>query len=335
MKNSSEKKKDLKKDLENEESSFQKKISSDGKTSDNKKGTLTGVTKIVDEDDTLVMRMESNKDFPASLLLLNGPENLIGFSWTLRNMLTSVGRSQRLNDISISHKSLSKTHFQIINEEGSFSIVDLKSTNKTYVNDKEIEPYQKIPLKNNSYIRASHVVFKFLDKGNIEAFSSKQILNTAQTDSLTGASNRHLLKTAGPEYFLSNEKVSLIVFDIDDFKSINDNFGHIAGDHVLKNISKCVMEIIRTGDLFIRYGGDEFCLFTPNSLPIAENIAHRMREKIQKNDFLFDNQKIPVDISIGVAEKEPSDTMWEDIYKRADKKSYEQKKKKKAEKAGK
>ena len=282
-----------------------------------------------ENEDTLVLQEESAKKTPASLVLLNGPKDMIGYSWPLLTNVTSVGRSRRLNNIPISHESLSKTHFQIIKEKGQFYLVDLKSTNKTYINDNLAKPYKKITLENNMYIRASNLIFKFLDKGSLEFFSSTQMLNKAQTDSLTGAGNRQLLKTKGPEYFFSNQNLSLIVFDIDNFKSINDNFGHTAGDHVLKTLSKHVLETIREGDLFIRYGGDEFCIFTPNPLSIAENIAKRIKEKIQTNRFSFKDQQIPLDISIGIAEKTPSDKSWNNIYQRADEQSYAQKNKKK------
>ena len=290
----------------------------------------TGITKIVSEEDTLVVKAKSQRKNPAVLLLLNGPAHLVGFSWPLKNLVTNVGRSQRLNDINIPHNSLSKSHFQIIREKGKFYIVDLKSTNKTYINDREIEPYQKIALQNNAYIQASSLSFKFLDKGNIESFASKQVSIKAHTDSLTKAGNRHLLKTNGPRYFSENSTLSLIVFDIDDFKIINDNFGHSAGDYVLKILSKYVRKIIREEDMFIRYGGDEFCLFSPHPLSVAENIASRIKNKLKKNKFIFKEQPISVDISIGLAEKSLADKKWEDIYHRADQQSYENKKKKKA-----
>ena len=289
----------------------------------------TRIVEIDDNEDTVGMQEELAKEAPASLLLLNGPKDLVGHSWPLVNPITSIGRSQRLNDISISHNSLSKTHFQILIEKGKLYIVDLRSTNKTYINDILAEPYQKIALKNNAYIRASSLIFKFLDKGSIEFFSSMQILSKAQTDSLTGAGNRQLLKIKGSEYFFSKKTLSLIVFDIDNFKVINDSFGHMAGDYILRTLSIYVLDIIRDGDMFIRYGGDEFCIFTPNPLSIANNIADRIKQKIQTNIFVFRNQNIPLSISIGIAEKSPEDKAWEDIYHRADELSYKQKKRKK------
>ena len=290
-------------------------------------------TRVMEEEDTLVLENKKRREYPAVLVMLSGPKDLIGMSWTLNKPIVGVGRSTRLNEISIPYESLSKSHFQILKEGKSFYVLDLKSTNKTYLDDSLIEPYTKTPLKNNSYIKASSLIFKFLDRGNIEAFSSQEILSKAQTDSLTGIGNRQLLKVKGPEYFL-NKKVSLsvIVFDVDDFKSINDSWGHLAGDYVLKSLSKCVLKLIREGDLFIRYGGDEFCLLTPNSFSSALRIADRIQQEVLAHSFNFKSQKISVDVSIGLAERLELDRSWEDIYHRADKMSYERKRKKKSKK---
>ena len=273
------------------------KDSDDSPQKDNKDTTkeitsYTDNTKIVqDEEDTLVMQQKSVKQVPASLLLLNGPKDLIGQSWPLLKPVTTVGRSHRENDIPIRYKSLSRIHFQILKEKQNFYIVDLKSTNKTYLNDKVINSRQKRLLQNNSYIRASHLIFKFLDQGSVDLFSSLQMLNKTQTDPLTGAGNRQLLKIRGNEYFYSGQKLSLIVFDIDNFKTINDGFGHLAGDQVLKTLSKYVLETIRKGDMFIRYGGDEFCIFTPHSFLLLKVLRIEFNKKFEPT-ILYLREKI-------------------------------------------
>ena len=290
-------------------------------------------TRVMEEEDTFVLENQKRKKQPATLVMLSGPKDLIGMSWALNKEVMGVGRSNRLNNISIPYDSLSKCHFQILKKGGDFYILDLKSTNKTYVDDTEIEPYKKIPLKNNSYIKASSLIFKFLDKGNIEAFSSQQVLSKAQTDPLTGIGNRYLLEIKSAEYFLDQKKdFSLIVFDLDNFKTINDTWGHLAGDYVLKSLSQCVSKLTRKGDFFIRYGGDEFCLLTPNSFSSATSIAQRIKKEVSAYSFVFKSQKLPVGISIGLSERLKTDRSWEDIYHRADKMSYERKKKKKEKK---
>ena len=287
-------------------------------------------TRVMEEEDTLVLENQKRKKYPAALVMLSGPKDLIGMSWTLNKEVMGVGRSSRLNNISIPYDSLSKCHFQILKEGDKFYVLDLKSTNKTYLDDDMIEPYKKMPLKNNSYVKASSLIFKFLDKGNIEAFSSQQVLSKAQTDPLTGIGNRYLLELKSAEYFLNRGKdFSLIVFDLDNFKSINDTWGHLAGDYVLKSLAQCVLKLTRKGDIFIRYGGDEFCILTPNPFSSAVSIAQRIKSEVSAYPFVFKSEKLPVGLSIGLAERLETDRSYEDVYHRADKMSYERKKAKK------
>ena len=302
----------------------------DGKQDENGQHTyLTeDMTSIIEKQTSAT---QTHNTIPTSLLLLKGLDDLVGVSWSLEQPLTSVGRSFRLNDITISHTNLSKVHLQILKEKEQFYLVDLKSTNKTYLNEQEIEPYKKYLLKDNDYVRASSVVFKFLAEGNIEGVSSKQILNKASTDSLTGVGNRELLKIKGKDYF-NSEILSLIVFDVDDFKAINDGLGHSAGDYVLRMVAKSILEVTRDNDLVIRYGGDEFCILSPEPVNKSHKIAERIRYKIENMNLYFDNQNIHTRISIGVAGKIKSDKSWEDIYHRADKLSYKEKNQKKLKK---
>ena len=183
----------------------------------------------ISEGDTLNMKLSEEANCPASLILLVGPKELVGFSWTLMKPITTIGRSHRSSDVSIKNDHLSKSHFQISKKGKGFSIRDLNSTNKTYLNEEALDPYEEKLLTNNAHVRAGHIIFKFLEEGNIENFSSRQMLDKAQKDSLTGAGNRQHLKVRGVEYFKTSSELSLVVFDIDKFKYINDNYGHLAG----------------------------------------------------------------------------------------------------------
>ena len=279
------------------------------------------------EEKTSIIQSKSSHHAPTSLLLLKGPDDLVGVSWILDQSLTSVGRSFSVNDITVPHPNLSKKHFQILKEREEFYVIDLKSTNGTTLNDEGLAPYQKVKLKDNDYIRGSSVVFKFLAEGNIEGVSSRKILNKASTDGLTGIGNRQLLNIKGRDYF-HFDTLSMIVFDVDKFKAINDSLGHSAGDYVLRMIVKNILEVIRDKDLFIRYGGDEFCILSPEPLAQVYKIAERIRYKVENMNLVFDNKAIKTELSIGVAEKIKEDRGWEDIYHRADKLSYEEKNRK-------
>lgn len=294
---------------------------------DKQESTYTEATRVASEENTLRIKVQANgESIQASLLLLSGPQSLVGFSWSLLQDVTTVGRSTRLADISIPNDSLSKSHFQIANKNGNFYVMDLKSTNKTQKNKDDLEPYKEYLLKDNDRVWAAHIVFKFLDKGNVENISSRDIFNKMQTDPLTGANNRQSLEFKAKEFFVKYKEASIIVFDVDKFKIINDSYGHLAGDYVLKTISQLVKEIIREEDIFFRYGGDEFCIFTPYPIKVASSIAKRITQKIEHHDFTFEDKKIEVSLSIGVSQKQQEDKEWKSIYQRADERCYEEKK---------
>ena len=116
------------------------------------------------------------------------------------------------------------------------------------------------------------------------------------------------------------------MFDIDHFKKVNDGYGHLAGDYVLKHLASTVKGKIRREDCFARYGGEEFAIVLPEidgagSAPFAEKI----RQIVEKTEFKFENTRIPVTISMGVAtiESDPIETAA--LIKRADERLYEAK----------
>lgn len=127
------------------------------------------------------------------------------------------------------------------------------------------------------------------------------------TDPLTSLYNRRFLnEVIHKELELCKRyqrRLSLAIIDIDDFKKINDTYGHVAGDVVLKEIAKTMLKNIRDSDVVSRYGGEEFVILMPEiDRNIAANAANRLREKISmQNILLFDGSSISVTVSIGIA----------------------------------
>ena len=313
----------------NEQEDFQDQTESSYHTQTDmtKNKTLTKTVFVdINESDTVKIQLNKVNEISASLMLLMGSEELIGMSWNLCKSITTVGRSARLSDIYIQHPSISKSHFQIIKEDDKLYIIDLKSTNKTYLNEEELIPYKKMLVKNNDQIRSGSVIFKFLEAGQLESLSMAHMRDKAQTDFLTGLANRHALKVQGKEKFMTSRTFCLILFDVDCFKDINDTYGHLAGDFVLKEMSQLILQLVRDGDIVFRYGGDEFCVFSESPPSVAQTIAERIRYEVEKHEFLFENTKIPVTVSIGYSSRVLKDKKWEDVYKRADKAFYKAKK---------
>ena len=277
------------------------------------------------EDKTMQIQLDQARQTPAALTVLAGPDDFLGISWSLDRVITTVGRSPSVSDIFISHLSLSRSHFQLLQKGEEVCVMDLKSTNGTFVGDQRLEPHKKIPLKNHAQIRAGNVIFKFFEAGQLETFSSSRALSKAQTDSLTGLANRRALDIRGRELFMRYRSLCLIGFDVDKFKEINDTYGHLAGDSVLRQLSEKLSVLVRGGDMLFRYGGDEFCFFVNTPLSKAKQMAQRICDIVKNHKFSFEGKTLSVTVSVGVAGRSPEDKKWEDIYKRADKIFYQAK----------
>jgi diguanylate cyclase (GGDEF)-like protein len=216
----------------------------------------------------------------------------------------------------------------VLKDNNEIQYEDLSSTNGTEVNGQLIPANVMVKLKNNDQIKLGNVIFKFLEKGNIESVAAKGTYDRTQIDPLTQAYNKGALMTTGEEVFkrakLTDTAMTLIVFDLDHFKKINDTFGHPAGDFVLKELASIIQNrLIRQGDFFARFGGEEFCLLLIGGpLQRGVEVAERIRSTVEKNEFIYDGKKMPVTISAGVATLEKSMNSWNELFEKADKAAY-------------
>jgi len=157
-----------------------------------------------------------------------------------------------------------------------------------------------------------------------------KLLLLAKTDSLTGLLNRTALFHKGAELVQSSSQnqqpLSVLIFDIDNFKQINDELGHHVGDLVLKKISELVTETMRYRDVFARLGGEEFVAILPNTdIAKAKAIAVRVIEKITQYRFDAQGVNYSITISIGVASLKDTDAVFDDIIHAADLAMYQAK----------
>jgi diguanylate cyclase (GGDEF)-like protein/PAS domain S-box-containing protein len=149
-----------------------------------------------------------------------------------------------------------------------------------------------------------------------EVYRKLEILS--RTDPLTGLANRRaLIDNLNYEKFRyerSNETFSIIISDIDNYKFINDNFGHNAGDFILKEISKIMQQKLRKQDIVGRWGGDEFLLILPQTdAEGARILANIIRERIAEHVFSYKEFKMRVSLSFGVSEYSAMDSIHECI----------------------
>jgi diguanylate cyclase (GGDEF)-like protein len=117
--------------------------------------------------------------------------------------------------------------------------------------------------------------------------------------------------------------MSLVLFDIDRFKSINDSFGHHAGDNVITQIADICQREKRKSDIIARFGGEEFLILLPETkLAAAQRVAERLRRKVEASPFSIASKAINATISVGVAQAEPSMNSVFDLIKVADRALY-------------
>lgn len=181
-------------------------------------------------------------------------------------------------------------------------VVDLK---KLFRSIEENEDFSvQIPIERRDELGGLVKVFNDLLSTIDE--KSKMLEDQARKDSLTGLYNRrHLdehLKIEIGRALRQNLPCSVLLFDIDNFKLVNDTHGHDGGDYVLKSLSERSKVVLRQEDIFARYGGEEFVIILPNiDEHAAEQAAERMRSLVENLEFIFGNKKIPITISVGVA----------------------------------
>ncbi|MCD1124707.1 diguanylate cyclase [Jinshanibacter sp. LJY008] len=143
----------------------------------------------------------------------------------------------------------------------------------------------------------------------------------AQRDFLTGLLNRRVFDQAMQGVSQSKRGTALLLMDIDHFKHVNDNYGHDAGDKVLKDMARILDSYTASGQKFFRIGGEEFAaILTDFSIPLAQKIAEEIRQKIERNVFNLPNgQQINITISIGISSSEQRyDNNRLSLFQRAD-----------------
>ncbi len=236
----------------------------------------------------------------ARLIVIQG--DVLGRNIELADRAVMIGRGASC-DFLIQHASVSRQHCKIWNEDGRFYIADLGSTNQTVLNGARV---QHAELQDEDRITVGEIELKFLAPHNIESSYHQALYEMANIDSLTQLPNRRIFRDALDQAIevanQTSQALTLIFVDLDHFKKVNDEIGHLSGDEVLKLVASVLRESLHSGYSAGRIGGEEFAIMLPNAdLKIALIYAEKLRAGIEAiRDGLPDGVQ-GITTSIGIA----------------------------------
>lgn len=271
-------------------------------------------------------QVDENIPSDTCLVVVHGIQ--IGEIMPLRKDRIIVGRSADC-DIQIMGRGTSRRHCRIRSCADGYRIEDLGATNGTWVNSKAVRSAQ---LRDGDLLRLGDVVLKFIGGWNIEARYHAELHEELTRDHLTKLNNRRhfqsILKAQVQQVLRYDKALSLILFDIDRFKDLNDTFGHQAGDSVLYQLARVVQARVREADTLARIGGEEFAVVLPEcNLDEAVRVSEAYRTLIQGFPFSAEGQSVNITVSLGVAAWDEDMADPADLISLADQRLYEAKEK--------
>ncbi len=262
----------------------------------------------------------------ACLVQYNGAS--LGKRYILDEPEVIAGRSPETG-IVINEQSVSRQHARFLQIGDKVEVEDLGTTNGTFVNDVKVD--ERSQLRDGDIIRLGTVLLKFYAHNNIDNVFHDKIYRMATIDTGTQIFNKkYLLESLESEFKFSrayNRPLSLIYYDLDHFKKVNDVYGHNAGDYILKETARITGLAIRKDDVFARFGGEEFCIILPGTeAKTAADLAERIRQAVEAHEFCFDDKVMKQTVSLGVTQLDSSMSSPKEFLESADQKLYRSKK---------
>ena len=273
---------------------------------------------------TSVHAISENLDGTDCVVQIYGPH--LGRKYDLYDSVATIGRDPQ-NTIVLDSDSVSRRHAVIELCDAGRLLRDLDSTNGTYLNDIQV---RSAVLSNADMVKIGDSIFKYLSGTNVEASYHEEIYRMTIHDGLTQIANKRYLHDYLDKEFSRarryGRELSLLMLDIDHFKDVNDRFGHLTGDYVLKELAAALRKRIRKEELFARYGGEEFVVVLPESgREVAVTFAEIVRKMVEEHTFEFEGHPLSITVSVGVGLIAPDITTVDELIKKADDKLYEAK----------
>lgn len=275
---------------------------------------------------SLASQLKDSGNRTPCLVVMRGLD--VGNVIRLERPVLVAGRDDEC-ELVFTDEGVSRRHARFVSQGKGYFIEDLGSTNGIFVNGTAVE--SALLSEGDKILLGRFTVLKYTQQDELELEFQRSIHESASLDGLTGALNRRCLDVRLEAEFSyarrHKTEVSLIMFDLDRFKRINDTYGHAAGDEVLRMLADAVRETLRMEDLFGRYGGEEFVVALRGVGHAGTmGLAERLRQVVASLQVKDRGEQIPVTISLGVAtiRRDSSETL-SDLVSRADKRLYQAK----------
>jgi|HubBroStandDraft_4_1064222.scaffolds.fasta_scaffold25733_2 two-component system cell cycle response regulator len=278
----------------------------------------------VGQIDSALMAVRSRRDRP-HLIVLAGES--LGRMFRIDQAETIVGRAVEAT-IRLEDDGVSRRHAKICQADGEVWVEDMRSANGTIVNGQTVE--RRVLRDGDKIQMGSTTILKFTYSDRLEEDFQRKMHDAALYDGLTKAYNkRYFLDRLPTEIAYASRHrapLSLLMFDVDHFKVVNDTHGHLAGDYVLTTLAQLASSTLRTEDLFARYGGEEFAILCRGvGADNAAVLGQRLRGLIQSSTFQHHGARIPVTVSVGVGSLDAHVTDGTQLIAAADAALYEAK----------
>lgn len=235
-------------------------------------------------------------------LIVLGGGSAIGMMFRLDQEVT-IGRAATAS-VRFEQDGVSRHHARLVlTPEGGVDLLDLESRNGTFVNGERIS---RRTLQDGDKIQVgTATILKFSYKDAEDEALQKNLYDSATRDPLTNLANKRTFADAIARELAFARRhrtaLSLVAFDIDRFKRINDTHGHPAGDFVLQTLARTVNGSVRADDVLARVGGEEFALVMRDATEsMAMDCAERIRRTVEALDVVYEGTRIPVTLSLGV-----------------------------------
>lgn len=266
----------------------------------------------------------------ATVLLIAHPEHRrLGTRYRLGPGETlEIGRSPDAAICLSEVPSLSRRHARLRFHHGIVHLEDLGSRNGTWVNDRRVKGREALASGDRFQLGAVH--FKLLHERDVEHAYHLAIHEMLERDGLTGAFNRRKLGEEGAREISRARRhgrpLALVMLDLDRFKQVNDDLGHLAGDAVLKQLVDRCQRMVRAEELLARLGGEEFAILCPETTRDgAIELAEKIRALCASEPFDAGGSPRRVTVSCGVASLDDSMRRLDDLVEAADRALYEAK----------